>query len=688
MKKTFKNLIFILITFVLGLTLTSCVIFVPTDGVEPEVPETSIKDDFDCITIAEAIQLALAAGETGTAEKYYVYGTIKEVSNSVYGEMTITDGTDELYIYGVYSSDGNTRYDAMTDKPVAGDEIVLQGMLKTFKDSPEMDRGYLQAFKHIKQDIDESEYVEMSIKDARTAEKGKLVKVSGVVSQITYAFGQVPNGFFLVDNTSSIYVYGSEISGIVSEGNTITLIGEKTYYVLDSEKSNAEKFGYEGCCQIHNATLIENDKKVTAYDKSWIEETTVKDILDNPVTENITTKIYKVNALINKVPGTGFTNYYINDIDGVTGTYTYTACNGSDFAWLDEFDGKICTVYVTVINAKSTATGCVWRVVPIEVIDEEYKFDLEKTAEYALKYHASEQFLSEYTANPALELITKVNNDLIGVRGVEITYSSSDTNVVYFETVEDKVIFNTKDSGTATVTITTTYNGVSASKEVEVTVSKPLTYDSITVLEAINTPDDTEVIVKGIIMSSLVNQNGFYLNDGTGVIAVVLSNADDLDTLNIGNEIIVKGTKDHKVKDGYTGKGQINIYNAEVLVNNYGEHKYDTSTFITGKTLVDVYELNPNEDHSTEVYVVEAIVKFNKTAYYTNVTVTSLDGSVSLTLYSSSAAQYSFLEAFADQKVTLEIAACNWNSKTYYAGCVVSVTSEGNTVVNSLNFDK
>lgn len=688
MKKTFKNLICILITFVLGLTLTSCVIFVPTDGVEPEVPETSIKDDFDCITITEAIQLALAAGETGTTEKYYVYGTIKEVSNSVYGEMTITDGTDELYIYGVYSSDGNTRYDAMTDKPVAGDEIVLQGMLKTFKDSPEMDRGYLQAFKHIKQDIDESEYVEMSIKDARTAEKGKLVKVSGVVSQITYAFGQVPNGFFLVDNTSSIYVYGSEISGIVSEGNTITLIGEKTYYVLDSEKSNAEKFGYEGCCQIHNATLIENDKKVTAYDKSWIEETTVKDILDNPVTENITTKIYKVNALINKVPGTGFTNYYINDIDGVTGTYTYTACNGSDFAWLDEFDGKICTVYVTVINAKSTATGCVWRVVPIEVIDEGYKFDLEKTAEYALKYHASEQFLSEYTANPALEVITRVNNDLIGVSGAEITYSSSDTNVVYFETVEDKVIFNTKDSGTATVTITATYNGVSASKEVEVTVSKPLTYDSITVLEAINTPDDTEVIVKGIIMSSLVNQNGFYLNDGTGVIAVVLSNADDLDTLNIGNEIIVKGTKDHKVKDGYTGKGQINIYNAEVLVNNYGEHKYDTSTFITGKTLVDVYELNPNEDHSTEVYVVEAIVKFNKTAYYTNVVVTSLDGSVSLTLYSSSAAQYSFLEAFADQKVTLEIAACNWNSKTYYAGCVVSVTSEGNTVVNSLNFDK
>lgn len=698
MKRFVKSLFCLLFVATLSISLASCVFVyepiepdTPTDPdtpVVPEEPETSIKDDFDCITIAEAIELAVAAGETGTQEKYYVYGTIKEVSNSVYGEMTITDGTDDLYIYGVYSSDGNTRYDAMTDKPVAGDEIVLQGMLKTFKDSPEMDRGYLQAFKHIEQDIDTSDYVEMTIKDARDAEKGKLVKLTGVVSQITYAFGQVPNGFFLVDNTSSIYVYGSEVTGNVKEGNTVTVIGEKTYYVLDSEKANAEKFGYDGCCQIQNVSLIENDKQVSEYDKSWIQETTIKDIIDTPITENITTLIYKVKGLISKAEGTGFTNYYINDIDGVTGTYTYTACNGSDFAWLDQYDGKICTVYVTAINAKSTSTGCFWRFLPIEVIDEGYTFNLDDAAEYALKYHVAEQFLNEYTANPELELITKVDNELIGVSGVEISYSSSNTNVAYFETVDDKVIFNTKESGTATITVTATYGDITATKEIELTVSKPITYDSITVLEAINTADDTEVIVKGIVMSSLVNQNGFYLNDGTGVIAVVFANAADLDLISLGNEVIIKGTKDHKVKDGYTGKGQINIYNAELLVNNYGNHEYDTSTFITGKTVNDLYDLSINEDHSTDVYIIEGIVKFNVSAYFTSVSITNEDGSVSLTLYSSSAAQYSFLEAFADQKVTLEIAACNWNSKNYYATCVVSVISGGTKVVNNLNFNK
>ena len=698
MRRFVKSLFCLLFVAALSISLASCVFVyepiepdTPTDPdtpVVPDEPKPSIKDDYDCITIAEAIELAIAAGDTLTADSYYIYGTIVKVSNSLYGEMTITDGVNELYIYGVYSGDGNTRYDAMDEKPVAGDEVVLYGKLKTYNGTPEMDRGYLQAFNHVKQDIDASDYVEMTIKDAREAEVGKLVKLTGVVSQITYAFGQVPNGFFLVDNTSSIYVYGSEVTGNVKEGNTVTVIGEKTYYVLDSEKANAEKFGYDGCCQIQNVSLIENDKQVSEYDKSWIQETTIKDIIDTPITENITTLIYKVKGLISKAEGTGFTNYYINDIDGKTGTYTYTACNGSDFAWLDQYDGKICTVYVTAINAKSTSTGCFWRFLPIEVIDEGYTFNLDDAAEYALKYHVAEQFLNEYTANPELELITKVDNELIGVSGVEISYSSSNTNVAYFETVDDKVIFNTKESGTATITVTATYGDVTATKEIELTVSKPITYDSITVLEAINTADDTEVIVKGIVMSSLVNQNGFYLNDGTGVIAVVFANAADLDLISLGNEVIIKGTKDHKVKDSYTGKGQINIYNAELLVNNYGNHEYDTSTFITGKTVNDLYNLSINEDHSTDVYIIEGIVKFNVSAYFTSVSITNEDGSVSLTLYSSSAAQYSFLEAFADQKVTLEIAACNWNSKNYYATCVVSVISGGIKVVNNSNFNK
>ena len=108
-----------------------------------------------------------------------------------------------------------------------------------------------------------------------------------------------------------------------------------------------------------DAIVISNDKGSADFDKSWITESTVKEIMDTPVTEDITAKIFKVNALVKKAPGNGFTNYYIDDIDGVTGSYVYTQCNGGDFGWLDEFDGKICTVYLVALNAKASTSGCV-----------------------------------------------------------------------------------------------------------------------------------------------------------------------------------------------------------------------------------------------------------------------------------------------------------------------------------------
>lgn len=699
MSKILKRLICCLFVSLFAFSLASCIEFVPTaspdsgnngdnnDGTGDV--ETSIKDNYNCISIAEAIQLATEAGDTGTAEKYYVYGTIKEVSNGMYGEMTITDGTDELYIYGVYSKDETTRYDAMTDKPVAGDEVVLLGMLKTYSGKPEMDRGYLQEFKHIEVEVDDTDYVAMGVAEARELEEGKKVKLTGVVSQITYAFGMVPNGFYLVDNTGSIYIYGNEVTASVSEGNTVTVIGEKTYYVLDSEQANADKFGYKGCCQLQNATIVENDKGNTPYDKSWIESATVKEIMETPVTENITTNIYKVNALVKKVEGTGFTNYYFDDLDGITGSYAYTSCSGSDFAWLDEFDGKICTVYLSPINAKSTASGCFYRFVPIEVVDEGYVFDQTEAPKYALTYHAESQFLDKYEADPATELLTSVSNELINVTDVKISYASNDENIVYFEEVEGKVIFHTKDAGTAEVTITATYGEYSDTTTITITVSMPVTYETITVKEAFDTADGEEVIVKGIVASSLVNQSGFYLIDETGVIAVKTVES-EVALLSSGDEVIIKGVKGHQQKADYTGTaiGQNNIYNAEILVNYYGNHDYSTATFKTDKTVEELRELDTTIDYSGDVYVVEAIISVKETAYYTSIAITGLvDTTTTMSLYCSSASQYEFLKQYAGQTVTLELAMCNWNSKTYYTGCVISVTKDGVKTINTLNFN-
>ena len=114
-------------------------------------------------------------------------------------------------------------------------------------------------------------------------------------------------------------------------------------------------------------------------------------------------------------------------------------------------------------------------------------------------------------------------------------------------------------------------------------------------------------------------------------------------------------------------------------------HEYSTASFITDKTLDDFYTLNADEDHSTEVYVATGTVLLEETAYYTNIKLQTPNGS-KLTLYSSSANQYNWLKAYAGQEITVEIVPCNWNGKSYYAGCVIAVRTADGKILNELNF--
>ncbi len=665
------------------------------DTTEPETETTTEEettapeeDEIKVITIAEALELC---GEEGniTEERYYIRATVKTIVNATYGQMIITDATGEISVYGTYSADGELYYNQLEDRPYRGDEVLLYCILQNYNGTKEVKNARLIEFTHVEPDINPDDYTDMSVADAREAAKGTKIKIDGVVAQITYANGFRPNGFFLVDETGSIYVFDGDLAQRVAEGNKVTFVGEKDYWILETEQGFAQNFGYRGSCQIANTTLIElDDSQNYAYDKSWITESTVKDILDTPVTENITTNIYKVNALVKKVPGTGFVNYYFFDIDGKTGEYTYSQCNGNDFEWLDEFDGKICTVYLSPINCKSTAGACFFRLVPIEVIDEGYTFDTTKAPEYAIKYHALGQFGTSYTADPALELLTSVSSELLGFDGVTLSYASSNEGVIRFETVDGKVIMHCAADATTTVTVTVTatYGEHSATGTVDITVSPVPTVEYGTVLDAINAATGEVVTVKGIVGPSLVNKVGFYLIDETGVIAVQTT-AEYMATLSIGDEVVVTGTRDVKTKGGTNYFGQSNLYNSTIDVNYYGGHEYSTSTFVTDKTLKEVYDLDPVVDYTTTVFVLKASVTVEEAAYYTNIYLTDANGT-QLRLYCSSANQYNWLKAFAGQEVTVEVAACNWNDKNYYTGCVLSVVTEDGKVFNELNFSK
>ena len=639
----------------------------------------------ELITVAEAIEIANAETSTNPTTRYLIRATIVRVSNPAYGEMTIADETGEIYVYGVYSADGSIGYANFEEKPVKGDEVLLSCTLNTYNGTPQVKNGRLIEFTPgEKEDIDASDYTEMTIDEARETELGTKIRVTGVVARITYANGMKPSGVYLIDGTNSIYVYDGDIAGQVAIGNKITVLGSKDYWVLDTEANNANKHGYKGCCQISDAILYENDKATNEIDFSWCEELTVKEILNIPVTENVTTTTFKTNALVKKVPGSGFVNYYFFDLDGNTGAYTYTQCNGSDFAWLDTFDGKICTVYLSPMNAKSTSSDCYFRFLPVAVVDEGFVFDTANTPAHIVEYYGVDQFLSTYTGNPVLELVTNVSSDLLGFENATLSYTSSNESVVYFTEEDGKVILNCGANGTATVTITGTYGEYTYSEAVEITVDAPVESNGLSIEEAIGSAVGETIQVEGIVGPSLVNKDGFYLIDKTGVLAIVVNDSSVWEGLAIGQKVVVEGLRD-KFNSGSNGHGVTCITSATIAVNYYGQHEYSTNSFITDKTLDDFYALDANEDHSTEVYVATGTIVVQETAYYSNIKLQTPNGK-QITLYSSSSNQYGFLKEYAGQEITVEIVPCNWNGKSYYAGCVIAVRTAEGKILNELNF--
>ena len=655
----------------------------PTDPSDPVVPPEELpwEEQFEIITIAQALELC---GEEGniTQERYYIRGIILSIDNANYGAMTISDDTGSISVYGTYSADGTVNYGQLEEKPYKGDEVLLHCILQNYGGTKEVKNARLIDFEVIQQEFDETDYTESTIAQARDAEKGAKVKVDGVVARITYSTGIIPSGFYLIDETGSIYVYDSELAARVKEGNKITILASKDYWILADEQQNADKFGYVGCNQLTDANLVSNDNGTNEFDTGWIADTTVKTILDTPVEQLETTLIYKVNALVSKVPGNGFINYYINDLDGKTGSYVYTQCNGSDFGWLDEFDGKICTVYLAVINAKSSASGCVYRFTPVAVRNDNFDTSTVDRAWFAVEYVGMGQFETAYTGNPALALAATAGSDFLGFQNIPLTYTSSDPSVI---SISDNVM-NCHKSGVATITVSATYGEKTYSNTVEITVNipEPPKEEYPKVSSAIAAKVGDAVTVKGIVGPSLVNKVGFYLIDDTGVIAV-LTDADTMDTLKPGQEVVLEAVRHVNTKGGDSYHGQTCLKDAKVLVNNYGSHAYSDKTFVTGKTLADFHGLDVAVDYSTTVFVLKAQVEVVETQYYSKITLT--DGSVQVTLYSSSAKQYNWLKEFAGQEITVELAACNWNDKNYYAGCVLAVVNaDGTKTINELNF--
>lgn len=634
-------------------------------------------ETIDYITVEEALELC---GESGnvTTDRYYILGTVDSISNQAYGSMTVSDETGSISVYGTYSSDGSLQFSLMSSVPKKGDTVALHCILQNYKGTKEVKNARLIGFTDNSASFDESRYTASTIAEAREKEKGSLVIVEGVVAAITYSNGMHPAGVILVDETQSIYVYDVDLANTAAVGNKVKIAAEKDYWILETEQANAAKYGYGGCNQLTDAYLLANDGGNNPFDTSWIPESCVMDILETPITEDITTSLYKVTALVVKSEMPGFTNYYIDDLDGTTGTYVYTQCNGSDFAWLDPYDGKICTVYLTALNAKSTATGCNFRFVPVSVEEiENFTFADADVPAHVMKYYAAKQLAATYTGDPALELLASVSSELLGFEDALVTYSSSDTEIITFTSTDGKVIMNCPGFGTATVTVKVKYGDLEATETFTVTVKEPGAIESITVAEAIAAAKDTEVTVKGIVGASLVNKSGFYLHDASGVIAVMVS-TDVFKSISVGDEVILKGKR--TANDENT---QIYIADGAILANFYGNHALPTDSYTTA----DITTVFANTD-TTKVFVTTGVIEKVGTAYFTNYYIQNPDNAdEKMLIYSSNGAGLAWLDAFVGKEITLELAICNWNGKGSRIS-VIAVITESGKVVNENNFER
>lgn len=643
-------------------------------------------------TIAELDDLYPSDG-TKSKERYRVRATVKTVTNSQYGEMYITDSTGEAYVYGTYSADGKTRYGELPadQRPVAGDEVLLEANIQLYNGTKkELVSAWIIEFKHNATTVDPSEYPVATIAETRAKESGSKVQLKNVqVLAISYANKLVPNGVMVGDGVSSIYVFSTDIAGQVEVGQTVTIAGERVSYVLEKEQSYAQKYGYIGATQIDNAILVEKSEEKTELNLAGAETKTVKEILNTPVSANVSSLIYKTNAYITKSVkegSGGFTNYYLNDLDGTTGTYVYTQASGNDFKWMDEFVGKICTVYVTPLNAKSTAYGCNWRFLPISVKDEGFTFDKNDAGKFAIEYHAADLFETTYVVDPVLELPTTVSSTLLGFEGASLTYTSDNADIASFETAEGKTLFHMKENGTAKVTITASLAGYkSATREITITRKDASDANAVTVKAAQETAENGEVTVEGIIGPSLTVQEGFYLIDETGMIPVVCYDSDAwFSHIKLGQKVILRGTREIW-KSGTYAYGTQCIADAKIVYNEYGNYDYPTASFAES-TVTDLKAKNVETDMSETMKVYKLSASISKSSgSYPTYSVT--DGKSSIQLYSSSEAQYSFLAPYVGKNVSVEFALCNWNSKKDFKGSVLSVTGEdGVKVINKLHF--
>ena len=205
------------------------------------------------ITITEAIALGTAQEHnTYTEEKYYIKGTVTGFYNTTYGNFYVTDGTNQICVYGLYSADGTVRYDKMEVKPVDGDEVIIYGVIGQYNGAPQFKNAWFMGF------YEESKYDCISIEEAialGTAQEHNTYTEEKyyIEGTVTGLYNTTYGNMYVTDGTNQICVYG-----LYSEDGTVRYDKMEVKPVDGTKVVIYGVIGqYNGAPQFKNAWLME-----------------------------------------------------------------------------------------------------------------------------------------------------------------------------------------------------------------------------------------------------------------------------------------------------------------------------------------------------------------------------------------------------------------------------------------------
>lgn len=532
----------------------------------------------------------------------------------------------------------------------------------------------------------EPQVITSAISDIRGLQDGTSITIRGVVVVHNYT-GQVTpyiTGFWIADQTGSIYIYGETVAKSVQVGNEVTLKGAIGHYIPTNDQSGATAVNYKGMLQVISPEVISNDGSTTHdIPQGAIQETTVKSIEEIPLQEDITGNIYKVKGRYHVYDNGEFTNYTLEDLNRVDSILAYTQSNGKDYAWSNGLDGKTIEMLVVVSIGKPSAAA--WRMCPIISLGE-ISVTAQEEANYGAQ-RALNAISDSYNTDTTVKVL--IADPLL--EGLIVSFTSTSNQITISQVdLENNIVISISETKDVQITAIANYSGASASLSKTISLTAKPTFNSITIAEARTKGDGETVTLEAVVArityaGSMVKQ-GLFLVDSTGSMFAYNSVATNANLVNVqnGNKVVVTGKLVHYIKDatnaaseGYSGDFQI----TEVTVDDLDTNIYSIPTggIINNSTIENIAATTPHDNITGLVYSVSAKVSKSAGAYGAYTLYGLTDSTKGVPLYSqNNASDFDWLSEYIGKNVVIILGIQNLNLKSsgsWYRGCPISVVS-------------